>query len=61
MNRSQSIVAGEASGGIEYCQAPLAELRFIHASTRFNCPIAPALKRSRAFAYTMELTRWLPT
>jgi hypothetical protein len=49
-NRSQSIVCGEASSGMVYCQAPIAELRLIHASTMFSSPIAPLRYSSRAFA-----------
>ena len=33
------IIAGEASGGIEYCQAPIAELRSHHASNAICNPI----------------------
>ena len=47
--RSQSMVAGEASGGIEYCQAPMAELRSNQASTRLSSPMAPPSISSLAF------------
>jgi len=33
---------GEASGGIEYCHAPIAVFRSSHASTMFSSPITPA-------------------
>ena len=52
--------SGEASGGIEYCHAPIAVLRSSQASTMLTSPSAPALIRSRAFWYTRELTYWLP-
>jgi hypothetical protein len=42
-NRSQSTVWGEASVGIEYCQAPIGELRLYRASTALTAPIAPDL------------------
>ena len=42
-------VSGEASGGIEYCHAPMAVLRSSQASTMLSCPMAPACNSSRAF------------
>jgi hypothetical protein len=59
--RFQSILPGDASGGIEYCHAPKAVLRSSHDSTMFRRPIAPAAIRSRAFWYTWDVTYWLPT
>ena len=36
MNASQSTVSGPASGGMEYCQAPMAEKRSVQLSTTTN-------------------------
>jgi hypothetical protein len=47
---SQSIVSGEASGAMEYCQAPMAEFRLVEASTMFSSPMAPDRYNSRALA-----------
>ena len=46
---SRAPVPGEASGGMEYCQAPMAELRSTQASTRLISPMAPFSMRSLAF------------
>src|SRR6202453_3942761 len=57
----QSMVCSLASGGIGYTHAPLGEFRFDDPSIRKTSPSAPDEYSSRAFSYTMELTRWLPT
>ena len=59
--RSQSTVWGEASVGIEYCQAPIAELRLYRASIELIAPIAPAPIRALTLSYRTELAYWLPT
>jgi hypothetical protein len=55
------MVWGEASLGIGQWRAPITELRLVQPSMRLTLPRAPEAKSSRAFAYTTELTHWLPT
>ena len=43
-------VSGPGSVGMEYCQAPIAELRLYRASTMLSRPMAPARNSSPAFS-----------
>ena len=58
--RSQSMFCGLASGGMEYCHAPMAVLRSSHASTMFSSPMAPDWSNWPIFSKQCALAYWLP-